>query len=82
MPRTTYQRLLVESLHATDRWEMQPATGCAITQTIGVDTVESGACVDWAAPACTESGSQYLTRYDTMTLGPERIVQPFRKPHS
>lgn len=25
MPRATYQRLLLESLHATDRWETQPA---------------------------------------------------------
>ena len=34
MPRATYQRLLVESLHATDRWEMQPAAGC------GIDTLD------------------------------------------
>ena len=30
MPRSTYQRLLVESLNATDRWEMQPAIGCEV----------------------------------------------------
>ena len=30
MPRATYQRLLIESMHATDRWEMQPAVGCGI----------------------------------------------------
>ena len=30
MPRAIYQRLLVESMHATDRWEMQPASGCDI----------------------------------------------------
>lgn len=30
MPRATYQRLLLESLHATDRWEVQPAVGCDI----------------------------------------------------
>ena len=30
MPRATYQRLLIESMHATDRWEMQPAIGCGI----------------------------------------------------
>lgn len=27
MPRPTYQRLLLESLHATERWETQPAKG-------------------------------------------------------
>ena len=27
MPRANYQRLLIESLHTTDRWEMQPAVG-------------------------------------------------------
>jgi len=27
MPRAAYQRLLLESLHATDRWETQPAVG-------------------------------------------------------
>ena len=30
MPRASYQRLLAESMHATDRWEMQPAVGCDI----------------------------------------------------
>ncbi|MDD5029023.1 MAG: ATP-binding protein, partial [Rhodoferax sp.] len=30
MPRASYQRLLAESMHATDRWEMQPASGCGI----------------------------------------------------
>lgn len=30
MPRGTYQRLLVEALHVTSRWEMQPATNCTI----------------------------------------------------
>ena len=30
MPRATYQNLLLESLHATSRWETQPATGCSI----------------------------------------------------
>jgi ATP-dependent DNA helicase RecG len=42
MPRVNYQRLLVESLNATDRWELQPAEGWTldmldateITQTI------------------------------------------------
>ena len=34
MPRATYQRLLIESLNATDRWEMQPAVGC------GIDTLD------------------------------------------
>lgn len=34
MLRATYQRLLIESLHATDRWEMQPAVGC------GIDTLD------------------------------------------
>ncbi len=34
MPRATYQRLLIESMHATDRWEMQPAIGC------GIDTLD------------------------------------------
>ena len=30
MPRANYQRLLVESLNATDRWELQPAQGWTI----------------------------------------------------
>jgi ATP-dependent DNA helicase RecG len=30
LPRASYQRLLAESMHATDRWEMQPAVGCEI----------------------------------------------------
>ena len=30
MPRSSYQRQLVESLHTTDRWEMKPAVGCTI----------------------------------------------------
>ena len=30
MPRSSYQRLLIESKHATDRWEMQPTAGCSI----------------------------------------------------
>ena len=30
MPRSLYQRQLVESLHATDRWEMQAASACTI----------------------------------------------------
>lgn len=30
MPRATYQRLMLESLHATDRWETQAATGWTI----------------------------------------------------
>jgi ATP-dependent DNA helicase RecG len=30
MPRATYQRLLMESMHTTDRWEMQAAEGCGI----------------------------------------------------
>ena len=34
MPRATYQRLLIESMHATNRWEMQPAAGC------GIDTLD------------------------------------------
>ena len=29
MPRANYQRLLIESMHTTDRWEMQPAVGCS-----------------------------------------------------
>ena len=35
MPRATYHRLLIESLNATDRWEMQPAVGC------GIDTLDT-----------------------------------------
>lgn len=30
MPRANYQRLLLESLHATDRWETQPAPGWTV----------------------------------------------------
>ena len=30
MPRATYQRVMIESLHATDRWEIQPAIGCSV----------------------------------------------------
>ncbi len=30
MPRATYQRLLLECLHATDRWETQPAQGWSV----------------------------------------------------
>ena len=30
MPRASYQRVLAESMHATDRWEMQAASGFAI----------------------------------------------------
>ena len=30
MPRASYQRVLAESMHATDRWEMLPAVGCGI----------------------------------------------------
>ena len=30
MPRVTYQRLLIESLNTTDRWELQPADGWTI----------------------------------------------------
>ena len=30
MPRLNYQRLLIESLNATDRWELQPAEGWTI----------------------------------------------------
>ena len=30
MPRSSYQRLLIESMHATDRWEMQAAAGCSV----------------------------------------------------
>jgi ATP-dependent DNA helicase RecG len=30
MPRATYQRLMLESLHATDRWETQAAAGWTI----------------------------------------------------
>ena len=30
MPRATYQRLMLESLHATDRWETQPAQGWTV----------------------------------------------------
>jgi ATP-dependent DNA helicase RecG len=35
MPRTTYQRLLIESMHATNRWEMQAAQG------YGIDTLDT-----------------------------------------
>ena len=35
MPRTTYQRLLIESIHATNRWEMQAAEG------YGIDTLDT-----------------------------------------
>lgn len=34
MPRATYQRLLIESMHATNRREMQAAVGC------GIDTLD------------------------------------------
>ena len=35
-----YQRLLIESMHATDRWEMQPAIGCGIdTPALPVEAV-------------------------------------------
>jgi ATP-dependent DNA helicase RecG len=37
MPRASYQRLMLESLHATDRWETQPAQGWAIDK---LDTKE------------------------------------------
>jgi ATP-dependent DNA helicase RecG len=30
MSRSTYQNLLIESLHATQRWETQPATGWGV----------------------------------------------------
>ena len=30
MPRAGYLRLLVESIHSTDRWEIQPALGCTL----------------------------------------------------
>jgi ATP-dependent DNA helicase RecG len=30
MPRAGYLRLLVESIHSTDRWEIQPAWGCTL----------------------------------------------------
>ena len=30
MPRANYQRLLIEAMHTTDRWEIQPATGSSI----------------------------------------------------
>ena len=30
MSRSTYQNLLIESLHATQRWETQPATGWSV----------------------------------------------------
>ena len=32
MPRATYQRLLLESLHATSRWETEPASGWTADQ--------------------------------------------------
>ncbi len=32
MPRASYQRLMLESLHATDRWETQPAQGWTIDE--------------------------------------------------
>ncbi len=32
MPRETYQRLLLEELHATDRWENQPAEGWEVSR--------------------------------------------------
>ena len=37
MPRAAYQRLLVDAMNATDRWEMQPAVGCTIA---AIDTTE------------------------------------------
>ena len=37
MPRASYQRLLLESLHATERWETQPAQGWTIDK---LDTKE------------------------------------------
>lgn len=30
MPRANYQRLLMESMHATQRWETLPAQGCEV----------------------------------------------------
>jgi len=45
MPRATYQRLMLESLHATERWETQAATGWTIdkldTNEIAVTLEES-----------------------------------------
>ncbi len=45
MPRANYQRLLAEAMHATDRWEMQPAAGCDINT---LDTVELVVTIDEA----------------------------------
>ena len=39
MPRATYQRLMLESLHATDRWETQPAQGWTVDQLDGREIV-------------------------------------------
>lgn len=39
MPRANYQRLLLESLHATDRWETLPATGWTIDMLDGREIV-------------------------------------------
>lgn len=45
MPRANYQRLLAEAMHATERWEMQPAAGCDISN---LDTDELVVTIDEA----------------------------------
>ncbi len=45
MPRANYQRLLIESLHKTDRWEMQGAQGWTIDM---LDTTEITLTIDEA----------------------------------
>ena len=32
MPRETYQRLMLEEMHAIERWENQPAEGCDVSR--------------------------------------------------
>ena len=39
MPRETYQRLLLEEMHATERWENQPAAGWDVSRLDGREMV-------------------------------------------
>lgn len=39
MPRANYQRLLIESMHASERWEMQPAIGCSVEELDSLEIV-------------------------------------------
>lgn len=48
MPRATYQRLLLEALHATARWETEPAAGWTADQ---LDSQEMVLTLEEATPA-------------------------------